>query len=119
MGIARSVVEALRDTGFDSVHLLEEGLERMPDGAILDKARAEGRIILTHDLDFGDLLASGALTSPSVITFRLSDMRGHRVLDHLMAALPQFQSELEAGACVTITEGKARCRSLPVTRTNF
>src|SRR5690606_24321051 len=97
MGIARSVVAALRERGFDSTHLNDEGLDRLPDQAILEKARAEDRIILTHDLDFGDLLATGGHTSPSVITFRLSDMRGHRVLEHLNAALPLFQSELESG----------------------
>lgn len=48
---------------------------RLLDGEILAKARAEGRILLTHDLDFGELLATSGGSLPSAIIFRLKDMR--------------------------------------------
>jgi len=41
----------------------------MEDAHILDKARSEGRIVLTFDLDFGDLLAASGEKLPSVIVF--------------------------------------------------
>jgi predicted nuclease of predicted toxin-antitoxin system len=56
MGISPRVVSALRDRGHEAVHLQEEGLGRMPDGEILVKARTEGRVLLTHDLDFGGII---------------------------------------------------------------
>jgi len=74
-GISPRVVTALRKQGHDAVHLQEQNLGRLLDGAILAKARAEGRILLTHDLDFGELLAASGGILPSVIIFRLKDMR--------------------------------------------
>ena len=40
---------------------------RLPDMKILVKAKEEGRILLTHDLDFGELLAASGGSLPSVI----------------------------------------------------
>lgn len=58
MGISPRVVDELRQKGYDAVHLLDEELGRMSDGKILEKARQEERVLLTHDLDFGELLAA-------------------------------------------------------------
>ena len=57
MGVSTRTVAWLRSTGHDAVHLLDEGLYRLPDSQILAKAREEARIVLTMDLDFGRLLA--------------------------------------------------------------
>ena len=53
MGLARSTVAFLRAQGHDAVHLRDQRLQRLEDEEIIEKARAEGRVILTHDLDFG------------------------------------------------------------------
>lgn len=58
MGVSLSTVRAFRADGHDAVPLREEGLSRLPDAEILAKARREQRIVLTFDLDFGDLLAT-------------------------------------------------------------
>ncbi len=47
MGISPRTVNELRQQGFDAVHLIEQGLERLADADILVKARDEGRILLT------------------------------------------------------------------------
>lgn len=52
MGLARSTVVFLRAQGYDAIHLQDEGLQRLGDDQIIEKALAEGRVILTHDLDF-------------------------------------------------------------------
>jgi len=41
LGVARRVVEALRDQGHDTRHLREEELQRLPDDEIFRKAVAE------------------------------------------------------------------------------
>ncbi|MCB0046813.1 MAG: DUF5615 family PIN-like protein, partial [Caldilineaceae bacterium] len=71
MGIAQSTAEFLRRGGHDAVHLREEGLQRLEDEAIIVKARLEERIVLTHDLDFGRIMALSQERFLSVITFRL------------------------------------------------
>jgi predicted nuclease of predicted toxin-antitoxin system len=49
MGISPRTVAKLRREGYDAVHLIEEGLEKLEDRGILTKARNEARIILTFD----------------------------------------------------------------------
>jgi len=51
MGISLRSVAFLRDLGVEAVHLHELGLERLPDAEIVTKARREGYVVLTHDLE--------------------------------------------------------------------
>lgn len=61
MGISPKSANFLRSLGYDTAHLLDQGLGRLPDPDILEKARLEGRVLLAHDLGFGELVAaSGA-----------------------------------------------------------
>jgi len=48
-----------------------QGLIRLPDVQIVAKAVAESRIVLTFDLDFGDILAVARTSTPSVVILRL------------------------------------------------
>ena len=57
MGISPHTATFLQGLGHDAVHLHAQGLDRLGDQAILNKAQEEGRVLLTHDLDFGELLA--------------------------------------------------------------
>jgi predicted nuclease of predicted toxin-antitoxin system len=49
------VTSWLNSQGHDATHLRDEGLQRLPNGEIFDKAIAESRVIVTFDLDFGEL----------------------------------------------------------------
>ena len=86
----------------------------MPDSDILSKARQEDRIVLTHDLDFGELVAASGAKLPSVITFRLRNMRPDRVNSYVEEIVAKYQEILEQGAVVSVTEGKIRVRILPI-----
>jgi predicted nuclease of predicted toxin-antitoxin system len=114
MGISPRVVEELRQKGHDAVHLMDEGLNRLPDGDVLDKTLREGRILLTHDLGFGELLAAGGGSLPSVIIFRLKDMRPANVSRHLFSVISQESEALDRGAICSVTEHRVRIRNLPV-----
>lgn len=50
--VSMTTIRWLREQGYDAVHLRDEGLERLPDNAIMQKARDEGRVVMTFDLDF-------------------------------------------------------------------
>lgn len=114
MGISPRVVEELRRRGHDAAHLVEEGLNRLPDGDILQKARQENRVLLTHDLDFGELLAASRGELPSVIIFRLKDMRAPNVSRHLFSIIDQQADPLNNGAIMSVTEKRVRIRRLPI-----
>ena len=115
MGIAPSAAVALRQLGHDAEHLEGRRESRLSDREIVSVARVEQRIIVTHDLDFTDLLALSGATAPSVITFRLRSMRPDRVLARLVAVLRAQRADLEAGALVSVSEAFTRVRSLPIT----
>jgi hypothetical protein len=51
---------------------------------------------------------------PSVITFRLSDMRPPAVNRRLSAVLLRFSSYLDAGALVSVTDSGIRVHRLPI-----
>lgn len=114
MGISQASVEFLHGHGHEAVHLREEGLRRLPDDDILRKARDEKCVLLAHDLDFSDLVAAGSERLPSVVVFRLRDMRPDNVNRHLALLLDNHSEALEAGVIVSITEGRIRIRRLPI-----
>jgi len=114
MGISPRIVEHLRRRGHDAVHLYELELQASTDAAVLQKAWEEGRILLTHDLDFGELLAAGRRRLPSVILFRLKDMRPANIKSHLGAVLEHHVDALQKGAVCSVSERKVRVRMLPI-----
>jgi predicted nuclease of predicted toxin-antitoxin system len=113
MGISPKTGTFLRSLGHEALHLQEEGLGRLSDPMILEKAAKEGFILLTHDLDFGDLLAASGANLPSVVLFRLRNMHPEKVNFHLRAIIPPCENDLNEGAVITVTEGGFRIRKLP------
>ena len=116
MGISPRSVAFLRDLGVEAVHLHELGLDRLPDAEIVKKARHEGYVVLTHDLDFGELLALSGAEVPSVVIFRLQNMRPHNVNRYLQILITEHQTALDKGAIFSVSEGRIRVRTLPIER---
>jgi predicted nuclease of predicted toxin-antitoxin system len=113
MGVSTRVVEWLRNNGHDAKHLREEGLHRMPNGEIFTKAIHEDRIIITFDLDFGEIVALSKGKRASVILFRLHNTRTSHLLDRLSAVLKDSARSLEEGAVIVVEESRHRVRYLP------
>lgn len=116
VGTSRSTAEELRLRGHDVIHLREEKLHRLPDEEILRLARRDQRVILTFDLDFGDLLAAGAFSLPSVIIFRLQDQTPASVTPKLLSLISERGREIEEGAIVIVEDRRYRFRRLPIQR---
>lgn len=114
MGVSMTTVDLLRQAGEAVVHLRDEGLHRLPDDEILEKARREQRVVLTFDLDFGDLLAAGGNATPSVILFRMRNQTPAAVTPRLFRVLDACRAELERGAIVIVEDERYRLRRLPV-----
>ena len=83
----------------NAIHLHDEGLQQSSDDEIIAKAQSEGRVILTHDLDFGRIVALSQAGVPSVITFRLQDMRPVRVNRYLIEVLTRFAEQKKPVRC--------------------
>ena len=113
MGVSIRVVEWLRNNGHDAKHLREEGLHRMPNGEIFAKAIHDNRIIITFDLDFGEIVALSKGKKTSVIVLRLHNTRTSHLIRRLSIALQDTAESLENGAVVVIEESRHRVRFLP------
>src|SRR4030065_2111089 len=87
MGVSTRVVEWLRNNGHDAKHLREEGLHRMPNGEIFTKAIHEDPILITFDLDFGEIVALSKGKKTSVILFRLHNTRTSHLIRRLSTVL--------------------------------
>jgi predicted nuclease of predicted toxin-antitoxin system len=114
IGVSLTTVEALRGANHDVVHLRDEGLIRLPDPQIAAKAVAERRIVLTFDLDFGDILATARSEAPSVVIFRLRNQTPAAVNPRLFRVIHDCAAELASGAIVIVEDEGFRVRRLPI-----
>ena len=114
MGVSQGIVERLRSQGDDAVHLREQGLQKLPDTDVFAKATTERRILLTFDLDFGEIVAFSKAHTPSVVLFRVQNTRTDQVWQRLQHALVTAKTELDAGAIVVVEDQRIRIRRLPI-----
>lgn len=115
-GLPRSAVTLLRAAGLDADHVGDRGHAAAADATILALAVAEGRTIVTLDADFHTLLALAGATEPSVVRIRIEGLRAEALAALIQSVLAQAGADLEAGAVVTVQEGRLRIRRLPLTQ---
>jgi predicted nuclease of predicted toxin-antitoxin system len=84
----------LNSQGHDATHLRDQGLQRLPDGEIFDKAIAESRVVVTFDLDFGEIVALCKGRKAGVILFRLRNTRTAFVIQRLSDVLSECAEAL-------------------------
>lgn len=109
------VAEGLRDAGHDAVHVRDWGMATADDSAIVERAGAEDRVIVSADTDFGTLLALRQVARPSFILLRHSaNRRPRRQVLLLLSNLAAIVDALDAGAIVVFSERGIRVRSLPI-----
>lgn len=109
------LVSLLSQRGHDVEHVRDLGLQAASDTVVLARARADDRVLVSADTDFGTLLASSGADRPSVVLIRRSRDRGVSALAGLIAAnLGAVAPDLEAGAVVVFSDRGLRARRLPI-----
>ena len=116
-GISPRTVEFLTQLGHEAIHVRTLGLQRAPDLVLVEQARADNSVVITFDLDFGDILALGVLDKPSVVIFRLSDQRPDSVNQCLSVVLAERLPDLQSGALILVEDARYRVRKLLIGRT--
>jgi predicted nuclease of predicted toxin-antitoxin system len=101
----------LRQAGHDAVTVADQRLAGQPDVQVADACRAEGRAVVTLDLDFSDIrvyppsdYAGIIVLRPSVQT--ITNIR--RLVGNVIALLP---TEPLAGHLWIVDEGQIRIRA--------
>jgi predicted nuclease of predicted toxin-antitoxin system len=116
MNLSPDLVKLLQDNGFEAVHWSQIGAGNAPDREIMAWAKSNDYIVLTHDLDFGTILATSQARAPSVVQIRIQDLLSSNFLTLLVNVLRQFTLELEKGALITVEPNRAKVRILPIGR---
>ncbi len=114
MNLSPLWVSFLASNRIVAVHWSTVGEPRAADSEILDFAAARGWIVLTHDLDFGVLLAASGTNTPSVVQVRCQDVLPSAIGDVVVRAIGAAGPHLETGALVTVDALRHRIRLLPI-----
>jgi predicted nuclease of predicted toxin-antitoxin system len=116
MNLSPRWISALAAAGIESAHWSTLGARNAPDTEIMAFAAANDYVVLTHDLDFGAILAATQGEKPSVVQIRAEDVSPDVIGAPVVSALRQMTDELEAGALVTVDPNRTRLRVLPLLR---
>ena len=109
------LADMLTAAGHDAVHVRDLGMHAASDEAVLERARAEERVLISADTDFGGLLSRSGASNPSVILIRrLVGRRAAEQSQIILANLGQVAEDLRAGAVVVLHEELLRVRRLPI-----
>lgn len=114
MNLSPSLIPILAAAGIESIHWSVVGRPSASDAEIMAYAKENGCVVITHDLDFGDILAATQGEGPSVVQVRADDLRPSVIGPMIVAALRQMTNELSAGALVTLDANRLRVRTLPL-----
>ena len=80
----------------------------------MEIAKQNGETVLTHDLDFGTMLALTHASGPSVIQVRAQNVLPGHMSTTILQALRQHESDLSDGALVVVDALRSRVRILPI-----
>jgi len=113
MNLSPRWVKLFDDASVESAHWSKIGATNAPDKEIMDYAKANNYVVLTHDLDFSAILAVTHGEKPSVVQIRAENVSPDVIGWSVIAALRQMAAELEEGALITVDPKRTRLRLLP------
>jgi len=116
MNLSPQWVAVLQRHGWEAVHWSAVGDSRASDRTVMEWANAHGCVLLTHDLDFGAMLAAAQAQGPSVIQVRTPDVLPAHLEPLLVSILKAHAAALEGGVLIVVDEARARVRLLPLSR---
>lgn len=94
--------------------VLHLGKHAATDFEIVDFARANDETIITHDLDYGTILAFSGEAKPSVIIFRVLPIGIEIFYTMLQLNWKKIEQPLTDGAIVIFENDALRIRKLPI-----
>ena len=116
MNLSPRWVEAFGLAEFDAEHWSTIGSRSASDAEIMAFAYQHNCVVVTNDLDFGDMLAANNGNKPSVVQIRSDELRPEFIARQVIAALTQMRAELAEGALITVDPKRVRLRLLPLSK---
>lgn len=97
--------------GHECDSVADEGLAGSSDRKIIDVCRAEGRLLVTFDVGFGDIRAYPPPSHAGIVLLRLRDQRLAGVVAPLRKLLYSHDITRFVGHLVVVTDERVRIRS--------
>jgi len=107
-GVGKKVEEFLRGEKYEVKSMRDINI-RSKDSDILKLAVSEGRMIITMDKDFGELVYNSRMLHSGVLILRLEDSTGKEKAEIVGRILEGFKDKIEKNFCV-FQDGKLRIR---------
>lgn len=114
MPVSPQLVAWLNENGHSAVHASGIGLHSAKDRQIVDEAKRQGRIIITADLDFPQILALSHASDPGVILFRGGNHSDLEMLGLLKRVLDRYPEQKLAHAVTVVDKARIRRCPLPI-----
>lgn len=112
--ISPSLCQAFEQLGHQAVHSKSVSLIGSPDDKVVEFALSNDFIIVTHDLDYGRIVALSGLAKPSVLTIRMQKLNMQLMRRMISENFNTISQLLGKGALVTIDETSLRYKILPL-----
>lgn len=108
--VARSIVDRLRAEGFDIVRAVDV-CNSEDDDKVLAQAFEDGRVLITADKNFGELVVRFGLQTMGVVNLALGNLGAATRAEITVAGLRDLGGRI-VGNLVTIEPGRVRVRPL-------
>jgi len=99
LGVGKKVEEWLKSSGYDPKSVRDIDV-RVTDADILRLAVSEGRMVLTMDKDFGELVYHSGMDHAGVLVLRLEDATGEEKVEVLKRIIKNFIEKIDGRFCV-------------------
>ena len=109
--VSRLVIERLRNGGHDVISIAETR-PGAPDEDVFNAAESDGRILITEDRDFGEMVIRQRLGLRGVILLELDRLSNALEADTVASVVSAHADRL-FGNLVVIEPGRIRLRPLP------
>jgi predicted nuclease of predicted toxin-antitoxin system len=108
--VSVEMIAMIRDLGHDCLDSTAIP-PRMPDVEVLRMAAGDGRVVITSDKDFGELVFLHGIACPGVVLIRVALAHEPDRVAHVRNSWPKVVSRLP-GWFVTVTLSNVRARPL-------
>jgi len=96
--------------GHDAISVFRQGMNGASDEKVVDVCHAEGRALITADLDLSDIRTYPPQQSAGYIVFRLKEQSRPRQIDLLRELLPRLDTQPLSGKLWIVERGRLRVR---------
>jgi predicted nuclease of predicted toxin-antitoxin system len=108
--IHQEIADLLRHQGHDALSVFDQGMRGYSDEEVAAVCQHEGRVLVTLDLDFSNILAFPPEDYAGIIILRLHDPSRPSVKTAIQRLMPLLNTEQLVGHLWTVDEAGIRIR---------